>query len=81
MGSFIFKRRKEIQLYLTFHSYGQMILYPWAHDRLEHSKEKELDRLGRVGAKAMGRGYTVGTVAKVSIFFACMLYRNSELSK
>merc|ERR1719232_2587492 len=36
VGSFIFKRRKEIQLYLTFHSYGQMILYPWAYDRLEH---------------------------------------------
>ena len=76
VGSFILKRSEEIQLYLTFHSYGQMVLYPWAYDRLEHSQEEELGRLGRVGAEAMGRGYTVGTVAKVSIVFTWVQNRN-----
>ena len=54
-----------------------MILYPWAYDRLEHSKEKELDRLGRVGAQAMGRGYTVSTVAKVPILFTWVQNRKT----
>ena len=62
---FILQRSADIQLYLTFHSYGQMFLYPWGYDRLDHSQERELDRLGRVGARAMGRGYTVGSAAKV----------------
>ena len=30
---FILKRAKDIQIYLTFHSYGQMFLYPWGYDR------------------------------------------------
>jgi len=53
------------ELYLTFHSYGQMILYPWGYDKVDHKAESELARLGRVGASAMGRGYTVGSAAKV----------------
>lgn len=53
------------ELYLTFHSYGQMVLYPWGYDRVDHQAEAELARLGRVGADAMGRGYTVGSAAKV----------------
>jgi len=53
------------ELYLTFHSYGQMVLYPWGYDRVDHPGERELERLGRVAAKALGRGYTVGSAAKV----------------
>ena len=60
-------RRKEIQMYLTLHSYGQMFLYPWGYDRVDHNKEYELRRLGNVGARAMGRGYTVGSAAKVRL--------------
>jgi len=58
-------RRNKWELYLTFHSYGQMILYPWGYDRKDHSIESELHRLGNVAARAMGRGYTVGSAAKV----------------
>jgi len=53
------------ELYLTFHSYGQMVLYPWGYDRVDHPGEGELERLGRVAARALGRGYTVGSAAKV----------------
>ena len=52
-------------MYLTFHSYGQMFLYPWGYDRVDHNKEYELRRMGNIGARAMGRGYTVGSAAKV----------------
>merc|ERR1712226_429740 len=58
-------RRSSWELYLTFHSYGQMILYPWGYDRQDHTGESELKRLGNVAARAMGRGYTVGSAAKV----------------
>merc|ERR1712051_1167801 len=27
------------ELYLTFHSYGQMVLYPWGYDRVDHPGE------------------------------------------
>ena len=52
-------------MYLTLHSYGQMFLFPWGYDRVDHTREYELDRMGRLGARAMGRGYTVGSAAKV----------------
>ena len=29
---FILQRSADIKLYLTFHSYGQMFLYPWGYD-------------------------------------------------
>jgi len=62
---FIMARRYDITMYLTLHSYGQMFLYPWGYDRVDHSQEYELKRLGNIGARAMGRGYTVGSAAKV----------------
>lgn len=52
-------------MYLTLHSYGQMFLFPWGYDRIDHTREYELERMGRLGARAMGRGYTVGSAAKV----------------
>ena len=30
-------RRKNIKMYITLHSYGQMILYPWGYDRSSSS--------------------------------------------
>lgn len=30
---FILARRRDIKMYLTLHSYGQMVLYPWGYDR------------------------------------------------
>jgi len=42
-----------------------MVLYPWGYDRVDHPGERELERLGRVAARALGRGYTVGSAAKV----------------
>jgi len=62
---FILARRYDIDMYLTFHSYGQMVLYPWGYERLDHNDEYELDRMGRVAARAMGGGYRVGSAAKV----------------
>lgn len=37
--------------FLTFHSYGQYILYPWGYDKLVPPDHQELKRVGELGAK------------------------------
>lgn len=37
--------------YLTFHSYGQYILYPWGYDDDVLTDREDLDRVGKEGAK------------------------------
>ena len=32
LRNFLTARRNSVVMYLTFHSYGQMILYPWGYD-------------------------------------------------
>ncbi|XP_011310954.1 carboxypeptidase B [Fopius arisanus] len=55
--------------YLTFHSYGQYILYPWGYDRRVPPDYADLERLGQQSAQAMksaggsGSIYTVGNSA------------------
>ncbi|XP_055710873.1 carboxypeptidase B-like isoform X2 [Phlebotomus papatasi] len=54
----------DFQAFLSFHSYGQYILYPWGYDRFVPPDHKELDRLGREAAvlmkKSGGASYSVG---------------------
>ena len=58
-----------LQLYLTFHSYGQYILYPWGYARRDTLDKKDLHNLGVKGAQAVrslsGRKYSVGSAAKM----------------
>ncbi|XP_014230660.1 carboxypeptidase B-like [Trichogramma pretiosum] len=59
----------NFQAYLTFHSYGQYILYPWGYDRRVPPDYKELEAVGRRMAEAMrlaggaNSHYTVGNSA------------------
>jgi len=62
---FILKRKDQLFMYLTFHSYGQVIIYPWGYDEAENEKEDELDRVGKVGSKAMGDKYYVDNIVDV----------------
>lgn len=56
-----------LQGYLTFHSYGQYILYPWGYDRKVPPDYTDLERVGRRMGEAMhnsgGHSYTVGNSA------------------
>ncbi|XP_033232029.1 uncharacterized protein LOC117183007 [Belonocnema kinseyi] len=55
--------------FLSFHSYGQYILYPWGYDRRVPPDYTDLDRVGQQAAAAMkaaggaGSDYTVGNSA------------------
>ncbi|XP_055681899.1 uncharacterized protein LOC129789271 [Lutzomyia longipalpis] len=31
VGNFVFENREKIQVFLSFHSYGQVLLYPWSY--------------------------------------------------
>jgi len=57
----------DFQLYLTFHSYGQYILYPWGYDRKNTRDHKELKRVGMAAYQALRRTqqatYEVGSAA------------------
>lgn len=47
-----FKETKEdFFAFLTFHSYGQYILHPWGYDEVVPPDYKDLDRVGKEGAK------------------------------
>lgn len=58
----------NLELYISLHSYGEWILYPFAFDkRVPHPNKYEVDELGHMVAdaiyKATGRNYTVGNTA------------------
>lgn len=53
-SNFILQRAHNMKMFLTFHSYGQYILYPWGYTANdEPSNWRDLDRVGRIGAEAM----------------------------
>ncbi|EEB11557.1 carboxypeptidase A, putative [Pediculus humanus corporis] len=53
--------------YVSLHSYGQYILYPWGYDRKVPPDYSDLHRVGRAMAQAIkgqsGQSYTVGSAA------------------
>lgn len=78
------------QAYVTFHSYGQSILYPWGYDKKapQAPDTKDLLSVGNKMAANMkkikgGTSYNVGNSAKTyyaaagEIFFIFHISRNS----
>merc|ERR1719186_391362 len=65
LRDFIMERKDNMRMYLSFHSYGQMIMYPWGYEYLDPKDSAELHRMGTVGAKAMNVSYEVGSTAKI----------------
>ncbi|KOX71560.1 Carboxypeptidase B [Melipona quadrifasciata] len=67
MRDFILARKGQIKAYLTFHSYGQYILYPWGWTSKVPDNERELHNLASQCAQAIARSrrtqYTYGTSA------------------
>jgi carboxypeptidase A4 len=57
-------------MYLTFHSYGQYVLYGWGYDKIDAPNVDQLRTMGNVAAEAMriengGSSYSVGGAAKL----------------
>ncbi|XP_043516113.1 carboxypeptidase B-like [Frieseomelitta varia] len=65
LRDFILTRKGQIKAYLTFHSYGQYILYPWGWTSNVPANEPELRNLAIQCAQAIAKSrrtrYTYGT--------------------
>lgn len=66
---FILQRNTQIKIYITFHSFGQYILYPWGYAAVDSEDSNDLHAMGDAAADAInrvtGRGYSVGSAAKM----------------
>lgn len=45
----------QFDAFLTFHSYGQYILYPWGYDTVVPPDYMDLDRVGKEAANVIIR--------------------------
>lgn len=69
VANFLKKHSNSIKLYLTFHSYGQYILYPWGFTSSLPENVDELDGLAHEVEKAIssvdGTRYSIGSSTNV----------------
>ncbi|XP_031621116.1 carboxypeptidase B-like [Contarinia nasturtii] len=68
VADFFANNTENFEAFLTFHSYGQWILYPWGYDNgIPTDDAEELDLAGREASENMkaldGQVYTVGNSA------------------
>ena len=57
-------------MYLTYHSYGQYVLYGWGYDKVDPHNVFQLRSMGKIASDAMrnangGSSYKVGGAAKL----------------
>ena len=66
LGHFLLKRKKEVVMYVSLHSYAQMWLLPWGYTETKPDDFKKLFSLAKIGASALRRihntTYLIGTV-------------------
>lgn len=69
LRDYVLEHAHHIKLYLTFHSYGQYLLYPWGYTSALPEDVDVLDGLGRKVASAIAAvsrtRYTVGSSTNV----------------
>ncbi|XP_058977953.1 zinc carboxypeptidase-like [Musca domestica] len=69
IGKFLHERKHNLLAFLTFHSYGQMLLYPYGHTAAKYKDASMLQRVGdevaRYIRKTMGKKYQVGSRHKL----------------
>ena len=70
-------------MYLTYHSYGQYVLYGWGYDKIDPPNVDQLHSMGNVAANAMrnengGSSYSVGGAAKLLYAASGRLTHNSN---
>ncbi|XP_071440264.1 carboxypeptidase B-like [Hetaerina americana] len=67
ISNFVKSKGQSVKAFLSFHSYGQYILYPWGYDRKVPPDYHDLNRVGKNMAEAIksirGAKYTVGSSA------------------
>lgn len=56
---FFEKTKENFKAFLTFHSYGQYILYPWGYDTFVPPDYQDLERVGKNGAAVIAKLCTI----------------------
>lgn len=62
-SNFVYANRVGMKMFISFHSYSQMILLPFSHSKQLAPDHKDLDSVGQAAVKAIER--THGTVYRV----------------
>ncbi|KAI8439586.1 hypothetical protein MSG28_013313 [Choristoneura fumiferana] len=69
LADFITTSATNFSAYLTYHSYGQYLLYPWGYDNVVPPDYKEMDAVGKAMAQAIqstgGSTYSVGSSSRL----------------
>lgn len=65
----VLKIADTCKFYLSLHTYGDLLLYPWAWTKILPSSWEEIDEIARIGANAIrnatGKNYVVGSTSNV----------------
>ncbi|XP_013394600.1 carboxypeptidase B-like, partial [Lingula anatina] len=66
MKTFLYNKRKQIKVYISFHSYGQMFMTPWGYTHTSAPSDiRELTRVANLAKTAIknvnGKSYSVGS--------------------
>jgi len=62
-SNFVYANRLNMKMFISFHSYSQMILLPFSHSKQLAPDHKDLDSVGQAAVKAIER--THGTLYRV----------------
>jgi len=67
--NFVLSKKDNIKLFLTFHSYSQLLLLPWGHDQVRVDDHDEMMRVGTRALKKLeavyGTEYKAGDTAEI----------------
>ncbi|KAF2896454.1 hypothetical protein ILUMI_09719 [Ignelater luminosus] len=65
----VLQNKDRIKLYISLHSYGQLILYPWSYTTEKPEDHEELDALGELVAESIKKvantNYVVGSSTSI----------------
>lgn len=66
---YIYNMKDRIKLLISFHSFSQLLMYPWAYDDVEIEDKDDLVKVANEGAAALeavhGTQFRVGTVPQL----------------
>lgn len=78
LRNFVSDHQDKIKMYVTLHSYGKLILYPWSYSSKSVSNHKELRNVAQLAKKAIQRVYGTSYVVGPSNI---ILYQSSGTSE
>ncbi|XP_066149003.1 carboxypeptidase B-like [Euwallacea fornicatus] len=63
---FLAHPEENVKLYLTFHSYGEMVLYPWGYDSILPDNFQDLHYAGQLAATAIDQSSAMNSRYRVN---------------